>query len=257
LRNFGDTLIFIGFLAMFAVIAFGVWASFQPRNIKPALQSRKSTYSEKQAIAPPPAETLQPSPATSQPNPKPSAYPEQQPARPAPRAGSATAYKWVDEKGTTHFSDRPMNQGAEQIDMASVTILHSSQPQPVVRVADSRPQVNYEEVKAKPASYTSRAETTQVNRGVFQTSDGYLITASAKHFGEELSFGGRVENGPSCRALRLTAHLINQGGSNLTLSASASNVGSGSQLYESHKLRVDRLKCGWDVTSVQAYCVQR
>jgi micrococcal nuclease len=147
------------------------------------------------------------------------------------RSGAESVYKWVDDNGTVHFSDRPANSASEQIQVERVQTFSSPHVPQTTRVAESGPQVRYEDLNPRPrqVSFESVA-TVQVNKGVFQSSEGYRITANAKHFGKELSFEGRVDGGPSCRALKLTGYLTSQKGEVVWRTARATDVGSGSRL---------------------------
>jgi hypothetical protein len=74
---------------------------------------------------------------------------------------------------------------------------------------------------------------------------------------DQLSFEGRVEGGPSCRVLQLIGYLTSQKGEVHRRDTRATDGGGGSRLYESESRRVDNLKRGWEVTSVQVSCAQR
>jgi micrococcal nuclease len=162
-----------------------------------------------------------------------------------------SVYRWVDDKGTVHFSDKPLRSGAEQVDVKPIATYTVAQAPPPQVVSDRRSP------KAPAAQRPPPSFEGQINKGVFQTRGGYRVTANAKHFGEYLSFEGRVENGPPCRTLRLSGTLIDQKGDRQVLIADVSEAGSGSRLYESSRRRVINLKRGWEVISVQARCIQQ
>jgi hypothetical protein len=162
-------------------------------------------------------------------------------------------YKWVDEKGTIHFSDQPRQQGAEKITVAEVASYNNQVAQPVYRQVSTDNVTERRTITVAQVNRPVQAE--RIGRGRFRTSGGHLITASANHLGEALSFEGRVEGGSRCSALHLQGCLTSKSGNSRCFEAVASDVGgSGGRLFESRAIRVSRLKDGWEVTSITAYC---
>src|SRR5690606_28217824 len=51
-------------------------------------------------------------------------------------AGAATVWKWVDENGVTHYSDRPVD-GAEPIELGSAQTFQAQRPTPSSRIAST------------------------------------------------------------------------------------------------------------------------
>jgi hypothetical protein len=170
-------------------------------------------------------------------------------------------YKWVDEKGTIHFSDQPGQSGAERIEVAAVTTYNNQQLQPSDGVSEGRqlePTNNLNRQTSPSGVQVNRSgQAKRIARGRFRTDDGYLITADDKHLGSSLAFQGRVEGGPRCKSLYLRGYLTSKNGTRRYLDAIATDVGGGGRLFESAPVKVSELKEGWEVTSVAVSCQQR
>ncbi|SRR5690554_312677 len=52
-------------------------------------------------------------------------------------AGAATVWKWVDENGVTHYSDRPV-EGAEAIELGAAQTFQPQRPSPALRSSSPR-----------------------------------------------------------------------------------------------------------------------
>jgi len=183
--------------------------------------------------------------------------------RSSPSEDTDTIYKWVDEKGTVSFSDRPQEPNAQKIFVQPVQAYDFPQTQKPYREnpgAGSTP-VRRENVvrveQVQPVTTTPSFQTRQTARGTFVTSGGNIITAYARHMGPELTFHGRVRGGERCESLRLTGHIRDNDGRVVRRRASVENVGGyePSRLFKSRAVRVSNLKNGWELYRVDAVCV--
>jgi hypothetical protein len=248
LRDGSEALKLLSLLAASAVVAFAVWLTLERGGHISGL-GQTQTEGEEQVVAVRPAEP------TAPPVQQPRTYQPREVAPPVQRSRqeAGTTYKWVDEKGTIHFSDQPRQQGAEKIAVAEVTTYKNQVSQPVYRQVSVNNVTERRNITVAQVNQPVRAE--RFGRGRFRTLEGHVITASAKHLGDLLSFEGRVEGGSRCSALRLYGCLASKNGNRRCFDAIATDVGgSGSRLFESQPDRVNRLKEGWEVTSVTAYC---
>jgi hypothetical protein len=248
LRDGSEALKLFSLVAASAVVVFAVWLMLD-RGGRISGLGKSQTEVEAPMTATRPAEPPAPPVAQAQ------SYQPREINPPAQRSKQAagTMYKWVDEKGTIHFSDQPRHSDAERIAVAQVTTYKNQEPRPAYR------QVSTNEVYAQGSHTVAQVnlsgQTEQIGRGRFRTSAGHVITASGKHFGNLLSFEGRVEGGTRCSALYLRGCLTSKSGNSRCFDAVASDVGgSGGRLFDSRADRVNMIKEGWEVTSVTAYC---
>lgn len=248
MRDGSEALKLLSLLAASAVVVFAVWLTLERGGHISGL-GQTQTEGEEQVVAPRPAESTAPPVQQAQTDRPREVNPPVQ--RLKQEAG--TTYKWVDEKGTIHFSDQPGQQGAEKIAVAEVATYKNQVSQPVYRQVSANDVAERRNITVAQVNQPVRAE--RFGRGRFRTLEGHVITASAKHLGDLLSFEGRVESGSRCSALYLRGCMSSKSGKTYCLDAVATDVGgSGSRLFESQPVRVNRLKEGWEVTSVTAYC---
>lgn len=249
MRDGSEALKLFSLLAASAVVVFAVWLTLERGGHISGL-GKTQTEDEAPLIATRPAETPLPPPLQQAP-----AYRPREANPPAQRSGqgAATMYKWVDEKGTIHFSDQPRQQGSEKFAVAQVTTYKNPAPQPVNRQVSTN---DFYEQRSPTVAHVNRpVQAERIGRGRFRTSEGHIITASDKHLGDLLSFEGRVEGGSRCSALYMRGCMTSKNGKVHCLDAVATDVGgSGGRLFESQAVRVNRLKEGWEVTSITAYC---
>lgn len=248
MRDGSEALKLFSLVAASAVVVFAVWLMLDRGGHISGL-GKTQTEAEAPMTATQPADPPEPlvqQAKTFQPR-------EINPPAQRSRQAAGTMYKWVDEKGTIYFSDQPRHSDAEQIAVAQVTTYKNQEARPAYR------QVSANEVYAQGSHTVAQVnlsgQTEQIGRGRFRTSAGHVITASGKHFGDLLTFEGRVEGGTLCSALYLRGCLTSKSGKVYCRDAVATDVGgSGGRLFESQAVRVNRLKEGWEVASVTAYC---
>jgi hypothetical protein len=182
------------------------------------------------------------------------------PARPQvqSRQQSGDVYKWVDEKGTVSFSDRPMNPGVERIAVQPVPAYSfppGSQPYRDQGIGRKAVSTNQPTARVQTVASTRNPETQRIATGTFMTAGGHRLTASASHFGTWLTFEGRVSGGERCQSLEMTGHMKNNAGKTVRLRTTADNVGGSSRLFKSRPARVSDLKSGWELFRVDASCI--
>jgi hypothetical protein len=249
LRDGSEALKLLSLFAASAVVVFAVWLTLERGGHISGLGKAQQEDAGQVPAArladpppPPPAQQVR-------------TYPPKEVNPPAQRSQreAATMYKWVDEKGTIHFSDQPRQQGAEKITVAEVASYNNQVAQPVYRQVSTDNVTERRTITVAQVNRPVQAE--RIGRGRFRTSEGHVISAFDKHLGNLLSFEGRVEGGSRCSALILRGCLTSKSGSRRCFDAVASDVGgSGGRLFESPADEVKRLKEGWEVTSITAYC---
>jgi hypothetical protein len=180
------------------------------------------------------------------------------PPKPVPRQQTGDVYKWVDEKGTVSFSDRPINPEAERISVQPAPSYSFPQSTQTYRLQTTPRQVESTSqnrtTNVQTVSSTWNTQTERVARGTFMTAGGHRITASASHFGPWLTFEGRVSGGESCQSLEMIGYLKNNAGRKVRLRAVAENVGGPSRIFKSSPWKVSDLKCGWELFRVDSVC---
>lgn len=248
MRDSSEALKLLSLFAASAVVVFAVWLTLERGGHISGL-GQTQAKGEEQVVAARPAE---PPPAPVQQAP---AFRPREVNPPVQRSKqeAGAMYKWVDEKGTIHFSDQPRQQGAEKIAVAEVASYNNQVAQPVYRQVSTDNVTERRTIAVAQVNRSVQAE--RIGRGRFRTSEGHAISAFDKHLGDLLSFEGRVEGGSRCSALHLHGCLTSKSGSSRCFDAVATDVGgSGGRLFESQSVRVNSLKEGWEVTSISASC---
>jgi hypothetical protein len=142
----------------------------------------------------------------------------------------ATIYKWVDEKGVTHFSDKPSSTKAEKVEIKGTGItVHNPDVDPRSNPEFVPPQ---SEVNPEPASPINNKRT-KVKKKII-TEDDYQINASVGKLGADIiSISGRIGRGPACRDMDVTATARNGNGLTASVSQKISKSNSfGSTIFE-------------------------
>ncbi len=158
-------------------------------------------------------------------------------------------YKWVDEKGSVHFSDRPLNPQAERVPVEPLVTMKSSDPQRAYAPASS-PRDLQEKLQT-----LAQAQTQEAPRRRPSPADYEFSLVGGFQQGDDVILSGRVA-GPACKALRV--HVAVNSHSGLTVSGSTvvADVDPGSRLF---KFKVPAWYKGavprWDVAGVQGVCL--
>jgi hypothetical protein len=99
--------------------------------------------------------------------------------------------------------------------------------------------------------FASSAAAVEFNEG------GYYGRVSATHFGNSVTVDGRLDGGPQCTAVQITAQLVDNRGQMLGTTALVSNwSGSGSKMIQSPAYQVGTNKTGWEVSWARAVCIR-
>ena len=249
----GDLKLFALFAAS-GLIVFVFWLALEKGNeIAGMGKPKPEEITQRYPIQPEHDSGHQPSLHTySEAKPVPRSIPKQS------RQNSGDVYKWVDEKGTVSFSDRPMNPGAERIAVQPVpaySFPQAGQPYRDQEVSRKAVSTNQPIARVQTVASTRSPQTERVATGTFITAGGHRLTASASHFGTWLTFEGRVSGGERCQSLEMTGHIKNNAGKTVRLRTTADNVGGSSRLFKSRPARVSDLKCGWELVRVDAACI--
>lgn len=161
---------------------------------------------------------------------------------------SGGTYKWVDEKGTLTFSDRPMSADAQQVKMAAINTYDYPQTRPDTPARTSRSRQ-----QAAPAVRSVQP----VTRRPISAAD-YTITKYALQRGNDVVLSGRVSAGPVCKSLHLSLRAESNKGGSVFGTTVVNNVGSGGRLYEIVRGSSYSENSGrpvWEITNIQASCV--
>lgn len=249
-----DDLRLIAFAIAIVLFGFLLWQALEKGgDLAKVGQAATESTAQRDPIPPPPPTQL-PSSKTIQMTEAPA---------PASTEEGGAVYRWVDENGTISFSDKPMVAKAERIAVPSIeanTYQQTTEPVRPSRATRGATPVNQLRTELKETQSAAKIKSTrakQVAKGTFVTSEGHRITAFASHFGEQLSFEGRVSRGERCQSLRLTGHIKDNDGRAVRLRAMAEKVGGTSRIFESRPMRVSPLKNGWELFRIDAVCVVR
>jgi hypothetical protein len=142
----------------------------------------------------------------------------------------AAIYKWVDENGTTHFSDKPSSSIAEKVEIKE-TGISVQKPGGVL-------QSNTEFAPPENKAITEPARS--ANHKKFKaeekilTEDDYQINASVGKLGADIiRISGRIGRGPACKDMIVTATAENENGLSASVNQKISKSNSyGSTIFE-------------------------
>lgn len=211
-----------------ALVVFAFWGVVERGGQLARMGSSPATeMTHLDAADPPPMAA----PADLQPLPPPKLF--SPPAQPETAETQATVYRWVDENGGIHFSDRPGTAGSQPLAVSPVQTIDMPAPQ-VRRVL-------------VPSTGTSHRYT-----GV--SASDYHISRIASHQGSALVLHGRIEGGPDCTTLRLRASARNSHGGMASGTTVVKDVGSISRLWEIHAGYAPS-GSSWEVVDVQVSCL--
>jgi hypothetical protein len=160
----------------------------------------------------------------------------------------AQFYKWTDENGTTHFSDKPHSNKAKAITVKPNGVTYHAP-------SNQRQRVQTRTV-TKTTSYTKKAKAPKQRKII--SADDYKISTSVGKLGSDvMHVSGRVGKGPVCKDMEIRATARNENG----LSASVSerthlSTSGGSTTFEGSQKVYGSAedRSFWDVTSVTVTC---
>jgi hypothetical protein len=173
-------------------------------------------------------------------------------------AAEAKIYKWVDENGSVHFSDRPYSREAKEIQVRdTVHAVKKTESDSEKEVdSDTVKQQSAQEKNINPQKPTS-PEKTKVEKKVI-TEEDYRITSSVGKLGADImSISGRISSGPKCKNMSVTATARNDNGLSATVTDNISKPNSfGSTIFNGNaKVSGSEEDYGfWKVDSVVVRC---
>lgn len=128
----------------------------------------------------------------------------------------AKIYRWVDENGSVHFSDKPYSEKAQEIVIQETGIELDGAPaaeteKPVPRTPP--------ETEERPAATKKEAVETEQEEKNIITEEDYKISTTIGKLGLDLiSISGRIGNGPKCYDMSVVATATNDNGLSATIS---------------------------------------
>lgn len=151
-------------------------------------------------------------------------------------SSGAEIYRWIDERGEVHFSDRPVHPAAEE-----VTVFDNESVSVPVREGTPQPD--------PPARRESGKK--------LISAEDYQISAALQQKGDYVYLSGRVSGGPPCKVLLLDVFGHNSAGVSVHIIDRADNLGGFmSDLLEGKKrLKTPVSADRWEITSIRARCL--
>ena len=172
---------------------------------------------------------------------------------------NAKIYKWIDENGSIHFSDKPYSQDAKEVKVQG-TGISVQKSEAILKAEKAREQERQEEMlrqkaatKAKPEPAKDKSEVEKVI-----TEADYRISSSVGKLGADImSISGRISSGPRCKDMSVTSTATNDNGLKATITDNVSKTNSfGSTTFEGNaKVSGSAEDYGfWKVDSVTVRC---
>jgi len=124
-----------------------------------------------------------------------------------PSTALSKIYKWVDESGTVHFSDKPYSDQAQEITVKGTGINVHQDP----RLAEDKP-IEIEKTAPSPASQGKTAPPKRISE------KDYRISANVGELGgDAVQISGRVSSGPRCEKMTVKATAASDTGLRATI----------------------------------------
>ena len=126
----------------------------------------------------------------------------------------AKIYRWVDQNGSVHFSDKPSAENAREIEIRETGIELEQPADAGAQPATPPPApVNPGPAATPSATDSGKAVEAEPADGQVITEADYQITTSITTLGEDLvSISGRIGSGPKCYDLEVVATAVNDNG---------------------------------------------
>ncbi len=119
-------------------------------------------------------------------------------------------YKWVDENGTTHYSDKPTSKQAQKIEIQDKTISYRPSPGEILSARSEKSDL---EIKYKNSLQRQRERAQRKSIPKTITADDYKITTSVSKAADDYMYvSARVGKGPVCKDMLITAFAQNENG---------------------------------------------
>jgi hypothetical protein len=168
----------------------------------------------------------------------------------------AKIYKWVDENGSVHFSDKPYSRDAEEVKVQG-TGISVQKSDAVLRAEKAREAERKKELLRQKEAAKAKSEPVK-NKPKVITEEDYRISSSVGKLGADIiSISGRISSGPRCKDMSVTATATNDNGLSATITDNVSKTNSfGSTIYEGNaKVSGSAEDYGfWEVDSVTIRC---
>ena len=172
---------------------------------------------------------------------------------------NAKIYKWVDENGSVHFSDKPYSQEAKEVKVQG-TGISVQKSEAVLKAEKAREEKQRKEMLRQKAATQTKPEPAKDQSDVEKdiTEADYRISSSVGKLGADImSISGRISSGPRCNDMSVTATATNDNGLKATITDNVSKTNSfGSTTFEGNaKVSGSAEDYGfWKVDSVVVRC---
>ena len=172
---------------------------------------------------------------------------------------NAKIYKWVDENGSVHFSDKPYSQEAKEVRVQG-TGISVQKSEAVLKAEKAREEKRQKEMLKQKAATQTKPEPAKDQSDVEKdiTEADYRISSSVGKLGADImSISGRISSGPRCKDMSVTATATNDNGLKATITDNVNKTNSfGSTTYEGNaKVSGSAEDYGfWKVDSVIVRC---
>jgi hypothetical protein len=172
---------------------------------------------------------------------------------------NANIYKWVDENGSVHFSDKPYSQDAKEVNIQG-TGISVQKSEAVLKAEKDREEKRKKEMLRKKETTKTKLEPAKDKSEVEKviTEADYRISSSVGKLGADImSISGRISSGPRCKDMSVTSTATNDNGLKATITDNVSKTNSyGSTTFEGNaKVSGSAEDYGfWKVDSVIVRC---
>jgi hypothetical protein len=164
----------------------------------------------------------------------------------------AKIYKWVDENGTIHFSDKPYSGDAKEVNVKGTGISVSGTSTPTEKKNTTSVVKDTKKPEKKPIKPEKPKEVTEAD---------YRITSNVGKIGADtIRIAGRLNSGPRCENLTVEVSATSDTGLSAAVKTSARKVTShGSAAFEGYaKVAGSAEDFGfWEVTKVKVRCTEK
>jgi hypothetical protein len=171
----------------------------------------------------------------------------------------AKIYKWVDENGSVHFSDKSYSQDANEVKIQE-TGISFQKSEAVLKAEKAREEERQKEMLMQKEATKTRPDTTKDKSDSEKviTEADYRISSSVGKLGADIiSISGRISSGPRCNDMTVTAIAINDNGLSGTITDNVRKTNSyGSTIFEGNaKVSGSAEDYGfWKVDKVTIHC---
>ena len=172
---------------------------------------------------------------------------------------NAKIYKWVDENGSIHFSDKPYSQDAKEVNVQG-TGISVQKSEAVLKAEKDREEKRQKEMLRQKEKTKTKLEPAKDKSEVEKviTEADYRISSSVGKLGADImSISGRISSGPRCKDMSVTSTATNDNGLKATITDNVSKTNSfGSTTFEGNaKVSGSAEDYGfWKVDSVIVRC---